>query len=226
MGADEVPGTPAPYAGAAATIGSPMTKLTLIRHGLTEWNVSGKFQGQTDLPLSTDGREQSRQLAQYLEPLDVAEVWTSPLRRARETAEIAFPDHDIRIDPRLMELHFGAFEGSTQIENEAHERWAWWYDDPFERNAPGGESYRELRERVVAWYEELPAAGHVIAFTHSGTIQMLLSHVIGVERPRWRKRFFLRHTSLTRVVVQAGHAVVERVNDTRHLAGEFDPFFE
>ena len=203
-----------------------MTKLTLIRHGLTEWNVSGRFQGQTDLPLSAEGREQSRQLAHYLQPLDAAEVWTSPLRRARETAETAFPDHDVRIDPRLMELHFGAFEGSTQAENERHERWAWWYDDPFARNTPGGESYRELRERVVDWYEELPDQGHVLAFTHSGTIQMLLSHVIGVERPRWRKRFFLRHTSLTCIVVQDGHAVIERVNDTRHLEGEFDPFFE
>ena len=203
-----------------------MTKLTLIRHGLTEWNVSGRFQGQTDLPLCADGREQARQLAQYLEPLDAADVWTSPLRRARETAEIAFPDHDVRMDPRLMELHFGAFEGSTQAENERHERWAWWYDDPFDRKTPGGESYRELRERVVDWYEGLPAEGHVMAFTHSGTIQMLLSHVIGVERPRWRKRFFLRHTSLTRIVVRDGHAVIERVNDTRHLAGEFDPFFD
>lgn len=203
-----------------------MTKLTLIRHGLTAWNVSGRFQGHTDLALSDEGRDQARDLARYLEPLGGAEVWTSPLRRARETAEIAFPDHEIRVDPRLMELHFGAFEGSTQAENERHQRWAWWFEDPFSRQTPGGESYKDLRERVVSWYEEMPDEGHVLAFTHSGTIQMLLSHVIGVERPRWRKRFFLRHTSLTRIVVQDGHAVVERVNDTRHLSGEFDPFFE
>lgn len=203
-----------------------MMKLTLIRHGLTDWNVSGRFQGQTDMPLCEDGREQARALARYLEPLDAAEVWTSPLRRARETAEIAFPTEDIKVDPRLMELHFGAFEGFTQVENEGHEQWAWWFDDPFGRRTPGGESYADLRERVVAWYRELPAEGHIVAFTHSGSIQMLLSHVIGVERPRWRKRFFLRHTSLTRILVQEGHAVIERVNDTRHLGGEFDPFFE
>lgn len=203
-----------------------MMKLTLIRHGLTAWNVSGRFQGHTDQPLSDDGRDQARALARYLEPLDAADVWTSPLRRARETAAIAFPTTDVRVDPRLMELHFGDFEGSTQAENEAHERWPWWFEDPFGRRAPGGESYGELRERVVAWYDDLPRDGHVVAVTHSGTIQMLLSHVIGVERPRWRKRFFLRHTSLTRILVQEGHAVIERVNDTRHLGGEFDPFFE
>lgn len=203
-----------------------MTKLTLIRHGLTEWNVSGKFQGQTDLPLSPDGREQARQLAAYIEPLEAAEVWSSPLRRARETADVAFPTTDVRIDPRLMEMHFGAFEGSTQRENELHDAWAWWYADPFGRKTPGGESYRDLRSRVVSWFEELPAEGHVVAFTHSGTIQMLLSHVIGVEHPRWRKRFFLRHTSLTRILIQEEHSVIERVNDTRHLEGDFDPFFE
>lgn len=203
-----------------------MTKLTLVRHGLTDWNVSGRFQGQTDMALSSEGREQARQLAAYIGPLEVSEVWSSPLRRARETAEIAFPTHDVKLDPRLMELNFGVFEGSTQAENERHERWDWWFADPFDRRAPGGESYGELRARVVAWFEELPEAGHIVAFSHSGTIQMLLSHVIGVERPRWRKRFFLRHTSLTRIVVQDGHAVIERVNDTRHLTGEFDPFFE
>lgn len=203
-----------------------MTKLTLIRHGLTEWNVSGKFQGQSDLPLSPDGLEQSRQLARYLEPLDVADVWSSPLRRARETADIVFPLADVRLDPRLMEMHFGAFEGSTQRENELRAEWAWWFEDPFGRKTPGGESYRDLRERVVTWFEELPSEGHVVAFTHSGTIQMLLSHVIGVDHPRWRKRFFLRHTSLTRILIQDDHSLVERVNDTRHLAGEFDPFFE
>lgn len=203
-----------------------MKRLTLIRHGLTEWNVTGRFQGQTDLPLAADGREQSRQLARYLEPLEPAEVWTSPLRRARETAEIVFPDAEVRLDARLMELHFGEFEGSTQAGNLLHDRWAWWFEDPFGRRAPGGESYGELRDRVVSWYEELSVEGDIVAFTHSGTIQMLLSHVIGVERPRWRKRFFLRHTGISRILIEEGHAVIERVNDTRHLEGEFDPFFD
>lgn len=203
-----------------------MSRVTLIRHGLTDWNVSGRFQGHTDLALSADGREQARQLARYLEPLGAVQIHSSPLRRARETAEIAFPDRDVRLDARLMELDFGEFEGRTQAENELHERWAWWYEDPFGRKTPGGESYRDLRERVTCWFEELDEDAHVVAFTHSGTIQMLLSHVIGVERPRWRKRFFLRHTGITRILRQDGHALVERVNDTRHLEGEFDPFFE
>ena len=205
-----------------------MRRLTLIRHALTEWNVTGRFQGQTDVPLSDDGRGQARQLAHYVRGLEAdAVVFSSPLARARETAEIAFPERPIRFDPRLAELDFGEFEGVTQLENESHPRWAWWMVDPFERQAPGGESYRQLRERAVAWMEELEDIDHVVAVTHSGTIQMLLAYVLGVERPRWRKRIYLRHTGVSRVLFRGVEAVVERVNDTRHLARDgADPFLD
>jgi alpha-ribazole phosphatase len=209
-----------------------MHRLTLIRHALTDWNVSGRFQGQTDVALSEEGREQARRLARHVRGLERgAVVYASPLVRARETAEIAFPRREIRLDPRLSELDFGAFEGSTQEENERHEAWAWWIADPYPRPAPGGESYRQLRERAVAWMEELSRAGsgpdHVVAVSHSGTIQMLLAHVLGVERPRWRKRIYLRHTGISRVLFRGSEAVVERVNDTRHLAAEgADPFLD
>ncbi len=71
-----------------------------------------------------------------------------------------------------------------------------------------------------------------MAVTHSGTIQMLLAHLVGVEHPRWRKRFYLRHASISRVRFRededgnGGHAVIERVNDASHLAGDGDPFLE
>jgi len=205
-----------------------MQRLTLIRHALTDWNVNGRFQGQTDVPLSDEGREQARQLARYVSGLEAdAVVFASPLARARETAEIAFPDREVRFDARLEELDFGAFEGRTQLENERHPRWSWWMADPFEREAPDGESYRQLRERAIAWMEGVGAVEHVVAVTHSGTIQMLLAHVLGVERPRWRKRIYLRHTGISRVLFRGAEAVVERVNDTRHLALDgADPFLD
>ena len=193
-----------------------MHRLTLIRHALTDWNVSGRFQGQTDVALSEEGREQARRLARHVRSLERgAVVYASPLVRARG----------------LSELDFGAFEGHTQEENERHEAWARWIADPYQRPAPGGESYRQLRERAVAWMEELSGAGsgadHVVAVSHSGTIQMLLAHVLGVERPRWRKRIYLRHTGISRVLFRGSEAVVERVNDTRHLAAEgADPFLD
>lgn len=203
--------------------------LTLIRHGLTEWNVAGRFQGQTDMPLSEDGRRQARRLARRTPRFGPVELLVaSPLARARETAELAFPGRAPVLEPRLMELDFGDFEGRTGAENAATDAWATWAEDPYLRAAPGGESYRALRERAVAWYEALPAgAEHVVAVTHSGTIQMLLAHVLGVEHPRWRKRIYVRHSSVSRIVARGDEVVVERVNDTRHLdENGADPFWE
>lgn len=203
--------------------------LTLIRHGLTEWNVQGRFQGQSDLPLSEEGARQARRLADRMARMEPPDrIVASPLRRAVETAEIAFEGQPVTVDPRLMELHFGAFEGRTLAENLAEDAWETWARDPYLQPAPGGESYRELRERAVAWYQDLPQdAAHVVAVTHSGTIQMLLAHVLGIEHPRWRKRIYLRHSSVTRILVGERDTVVERVNDTRHLdENGDDPFWE
>lgn len=208
-----------------------MQRLTLIRHGLTDWNATGRVQGQTDVPLSEEGRAQARQLSLYVQGLEPdAAVYASPLLRARETAEIAFPDHEVHLDPRLMELHFGTFEGLEQPDARGPEAWNEWVVDPFERAAPGGESYRALRDRVVAWSRSLESSegpDHVVAVSHSGTIQMLLAHLLGVEQPRWRKRIYIRPTGISRVLYRDGHVMVERVNDTRHLAQEgIDPFLD
>lgn len=203
-----------------------MQQLTLIRHGVTQWNVSGKFQGHTDVPLAEEGRLQALALAKHLKKAKVDRVYSSPLQRALETAKIVFPNKDIIQDARLKELYFGIFEGFTQAENEKHQGYDYWFADPFKRAAPNGESYEALRERAVAWMQSLPEDKHCVAFTHSGTIQMLLSYIMGVEHPKWRKRMYLRHTGITRVLFKDGEAIIERINDTRHLAkgGEVDPF--
>lgn len=203
--------------------------LTLIRHGLTDWNVAGRFQGQTDRPLSEEGRRQARRLSRRTARFgSVDAIVASPLARAVETAELAFPGRTLTTDPRLMELHFGVFEGRTAAENEARPDWPSWAEDPYLRVPPGGESYQQLRIRAVQWFDELPSGQqHVVAVTHSGTIQMILAHVLGIERPRWRKRIYVRHSSVSRIVMQDGHMVVERVNDTRHLdENGADPFWE
>jgi broad specificity phosphatase PhoE len=205
-----------------------MRQITLVRHGITAWNVTGQFQGHTDTPLSDEGRAQAQALAKHLKKAKVDLIYSSPLSRALETAHTVFPNRDILQDARLKELNFGDFESFTQLENQKHEQWAWWFADPFKREAPNGESYEALRLRAVTWMESLPDDIHAIAFTHSGTIQMLISYIMGVEYPKWRKRLYLRHTGITRILFRDGEAVIERVNDTQHLAknGDADPFAE
>lgn len=204
-----------------------MRRLTLIRHGVTAWNRQGRFQGHSDVPLDDAGRLQAQRLGAHagrLAPVDG--VVTSPSLRAAETAEIAFPGRPLTRDIRLRELDFGVFEGRTLEENQAHPAWRWWAADPIGRPAPRGESYRGLQARAVAWLDEVRERGgedHVVVFSHAGTIQMLLAHVLGIERPRWDVRLEVGHTSVSQVRYEDGLALVERVNDVAHLDPEDEP---
>lgn len=203
-----------------------MRRLTLIRHALTDWNSTGRLQGHLDCPLSAEGVTQAGALAKRVGASEIDLLYSSPLKRAYDTARLAFPEAPITTDERLMELDFGVFQGKSPAENEGHEAWAWWHEDPFSRKIPEGESYSDLTERVVSWLEGLPEAAHIVAITHSGPIQMIIAHVMGVSHPRWRKRLFLRHTSLTRLLYRGSEVLIERVNDTRHLRSDFDPFLD
>lgn len=203
-----------------------MRRLTLIRHGSTAWNAEGRFQGHSDVPLADAGRTQAERLGAHatrLEPFDV--LLSSPSSRALQTAAIAFPGRALQSDPRLRELDFGVFEGATLLQNQAHPAWVWWSSDPYLRPAPRGESYRALQARAIAWLDDASrrwAHDHVVAVSHSGTIQMLLAHVLGVGRPRWRVRLEVGHTSVSQVRFEDGLTVIERVNDVSHLVGAPD----
>jgi broad specificity phosphatase PhoE len=203
-----------------------MRRLTLVRHALTDWNANGRLQGHLDCPLSREGVTQAHALARRVGSSEIDLLYASPLKRAYDTARLAFPEAPIVSEPRLMELDFGVFQGKTPDENEGHEAWAWWHEDPYTRRIPEGESYGDLMARVVSWLDELPEVPHIVALTHSGPIQMIIAHVMGVEHPRWRKRIFLRHTSLTRLLFREDEVLIERVNDTRHLRSDFDPFLD
>lgn len=168
------------------------------------------------MPLCQTGEAQARALAKRFADSDLL-VYSSPLGRAHRTAELAFPGREIREDERLKELNFGEFEGKTLSERLGQSSWHEWSATSFVTPAPRGESYGDLRTRAVAWLETLPDGMDVAAVTHSGTIQMLLSHVLGVEQPRWRKRFYLGHTSVTTLLRGEKELFIEGVNDVTHL---------
>jgi len=207
-----------------------LMRLTLIRHGMTEWNAQGRFQGHSDIPLSEVGEAQAAALAGYAATFPAVDtLYASPLVRARQTAARVFPEQPVVIDARLSELHFGAFEGMTRDQLEHDARWHTWMRDPYRLSTPGGEGYASLRERAAAWLAEvrLLEHQHVAAFTHSGTIQMLLAELLGVEYPRWRKRVYVRHTGVCHILFRGHEAIIERINDTRHLVPDgADPFAE
>jgi probable phosphoglycerate mutase len=163
--------------------------LFCARHGETDWNALGRFQGHTDIALNEVGRAQARALAERLRGERVAAVVSSDLSRARETGEIvaallgapfAYVDVDLR------ERHMGAFEGLTRTECSARFPAAWtaWLADP--RNAPaGGESHVALAARVsAAAYRAVERFAtddaSVLVVSHGGAMRAL---VISVGEP-------------------------------------------
>ncbi|NIR79949.1 MAG: histidine phosphatase family protein [Gemmatimonadetes bacterium] len=168
-----------------------MNAVVLIRHGATELNEADCYQGSSDPPLSERGRRQARRLWRRLSGAvdGVHSVWTSDLRRARETAMLAFPDLPRREDPRLRELDFGAFEGATHEENRARHGDAFldWIAAPGRADPPDGEPLEAFRRRIRSWIDEAAAPPDPVAVTHGGPIRMILSILTGVDfaRLRW-----------------------------------------
>jgi probable phosphoglycerate mutase len=172
--------------------------LLLVRHGETEWNKEGRFQGQRDIPLSDLGREQARALRARLEGaahahlFDAAHtaVLSSDLRRAHETAEIAFgiPGRTLHVHRDLRERHFGVFEGLTR--HEIDERYpgviAEWARGDRSRPIEGGESRAAVLARahaaVSGFLAEVPHPCVVIV-AHGGVMHQLLSECFQRDEP-------------------------------------------
>lgn len=165
-----------------------MTRLLLTRHGETDWNAEGRWQGHSDTPLNERGRQQARELAAQLDGIDA--VYASDLSRARETAEIAARDLgiEVRLDPRLRERSFGAWEGLTSAEIEdrfadAHDRWK--TGDGF--GADDAEPFDAFAARIHAFLEDvLERHGDedVLVVAHGGSIRVIHALAAGLDYVR------------------------------------------
>ncbi len=153
------------------------TKLIIIRHGETLWNVEGKKQGQLDSPLTALGIEQAKALAQRLTEESFTVLYASDLGRAYETAEYiaARTNHKIFPEQRLRERNFGIFQGLTaeQIENEYPAENNSYLTNRVDYVIPDGESLRQFYLRVTDFLESLPTLhdGQIVTIvTHGGVI--------------------------------------------------------
>ena len=152
--------------------------LLLARHGRTAWTGEGRYQGRCDRPLSPEGWADAAGLAAALASEPLAAIYTSPLLRARQTADcIAGRRGDVAVivDDRLAEIAFGDWEGCTQAEIRAAapEALRRWKRDPGGMRFPGGEMLAEARVRLHAFLADLPArGGAVLAVTHAGMIRL------------------------------------------------------
>ena len=161
-------------------------RLYVARHGVTRANLNGVTEGMADEPLVEAGREQARALAERVASLGVAEVWTSPLARARQTAEIVAAAHGVplHVDQALRELDAGPWQGLTQEQMAARypEEFARWQADPAAFQLDGRETLPQVRDRTVAALERIRARpGTALVVTHTVPIRLARVHYAGEE---------------------------------------------
>lgn len=205
------------------------SRFILVRHGETEWNREDRMRGWLDVPLNDRGRRQALATARALEGETIQAVYSSPLSRALDTAGPIADSRGLAVVPfePIKDFHFGSWEGLTRT--EVKERFADLYrvyeTDPGSFRAPGGESLAGLHERVLAGLETLADrhAGETVALaSHAVTCQIALLAIQGLGPGRY---WNLRQGNCAVNVFFRGPRgwVVERINDTCHLAGVDGP---
>jgi len=223
-----------------------MRRLIVVRHGVTEWNEDGRYQGHQDVPLGEKGRQQARRLAARLQHERITAAYCSDLKRASETAELALGEREAPLihTPELREMSFGEWEGlrAPEIAARFPEVWSRWVRDPSEVTPPGApESLAGVQRRVVALYESLrsgPASegggndlfthgaagreadsddGTVLFVSHGGIIRSLLAHLMGLPLSLYW-RFSIRPASLSILDIYPAGPIAEVIGETWHLS--------
>jgi broad specificity phosphatase PhoE len=191
-------------------------ELILVRHGETIWNREGRVQGFSDMDLSDVGVDQARQLALSLKDAPILSIYSSPLIRAQKTARIINEYHNapIQIEPGLMEMDQGDFEGLTFQELMACEKsfLQKWMSDPASVQMPNGESFIELQDRawkvikgIIGKYES------ALVVSHNFTIAAILCKINNISLSQFRK-VCVDTASRTIVRYENGTASIEVFN--------------
>jgi len=164
-----------------------MTHVCLIRHGQTDWNLEGRYQGQSDVPLNQKGLEQARTLIEKLNGRKFAAIYSSDLTRARQTAEpiAQMLGIDIQLEPRLREINQGQWEGVLVEDIKARyaEIWSQRTEDPANVRPPGGETVLEVATRVYAALDNVARrfpTGEVLIVSHGLSIATAICRDQGV----------------------------------------------
>lgn len=201
-----------------------MTEIIIIRHGETEWNIMGRFQGHSDIPLSPEGRRQAELLGQNLAIDAVDKIYASDLIRAVETAQPLAARFGLVVerDAALRELNFGAWEGRyfSEINEETPDMMKMFYRDPESIDIRGIENFQEFRRRVAGRVRAIAAENkgkRVVLISHGASIRILFTDILSMPiRAIWHVSQF--NTAVNRIRFEDdGFATITLMNDVAHL---------
>ncbi|AWD62079.1 phosphoglycerate mutase [Limosilactobacillus reuteri] len=207
-----------------------MTKVYLIRHGKTQWNLESRYQGSNgDSPLLKDSYREIELLASSLQRIPFEHAYTSPLKRARVTAQALLnhlnPEIPLTIDSRLKEFNLGKMEGMhfedvaakwpEVLKNFRH------HPDKYDESLVEGESFLEVIARFRAAIEEYCRQypnGNILVISHGAALNAAINALIGMPLAHLKDRGGLSNTSTTVLTTNDGrHFELEKWNDTSYL---------
>ncbi|MDY6834288.1 MAG: histidine phosphatase family protein [Chloroflexota bacterium] len=198
-----------------------MIQMMLVRHGQTDGNIQGRYQGRTDVDLNQVGREQANKLAQRLSSEKIGYIYSSSLKRAMQTAEAVAKLHGMTVIPRedIREIDVGDLEGMTveEIERKYGSQRELWENNSW--CPPGGESLVQLNHRVGKFIEDIRQRhdeNTILVVAHGGTLRSLLSNCLEFGTHTW-PRISIDSASLSIITLNEDRAMLSLLNDTCHL---------
>lgn len=200
-----------------------MTKVILVRHGQTLWNLEMKYQGHCDVALTEKGVEQAIRAAKRLAGEDISAVYASDLSRALRTAECISKEHNLPVTaiPGLREINFGEWEGLTfeGINSQWTGAMSKLFTHPDEIVIPGGETFREVKKRATSALAKLVTEHPnqtIVVVSHGGTIRTLLCAVLNIHlNHMWNIK--QDNTAINMLEYYDKRVMVSLVNDVYHL---------
>jgi probable phosphoglycerate mutase len=207
-------------------------RLLLVRHGETDWNRQTRFQGQIDVPLNDNGRQQSQKAGEFLQEVAIDFAVSSTMLRPKETAEIILKQHpNVKLDLQdgLKEISHGLWEGKleTEIEQEFPGELQRWRLVPAQVQMPEGENLQQVWERSVAAWQSIVEAAltnqfkTVLVVAHDATNKTLLCHILGLSLEKFWN--FRQGNGAVSVIDYPsgidGLPVLQAMNITTHLGG-------
>lgn len=193
-------------------------QLYVMRHGETEWSLSGQHTGRTDLPLTVRGEQEAKQLGSRVRDIEFSSIFVSPLQRARQTCELAGFGDRSQVESDLIEWDNGEYEGLTTA--QIHESRPGW--DIFRDGCPTGEMPYQVTERTERFIRSLHnLQGNVAIFTHGHFARSLVTRWIGIPL-EFGTHFILGTAALSVLCYQHNPPhlpVIELWNSPGHLQG-------
>ena len=200
-----------------------MLEMILVRHGETDWNAAEVFRGRADVALNEAGLRQAELLGEYLSGGKIDVVFSSPLKRAVETAREIAGHHALKIEsvPGLVDFDYGEWQGLShqEVRDQYPELYAAWTDHPERIGMPAGETLEDVRNRAVAVVEGIVGRfekGRVALVSHRVVHKVLICALLGLDNSHfWNIR--LDTCGITSFTYEGGIFILTGHNDTSFL---------